>query len=184
MDFGDILKDWDAEQKKAKVPPKQNQKSHKKANALTKEEKEAMQQGYSYEKQMELDSQRKINPMELWLNRYGTVDKDKIAEASIEESKTSNVEYLKQMKPQLVVDLHGLMREDAWKRLEQVVEDCVRRKIKKILIIHGKGIHSNGSDPVLGPMVKQFIIQNANLGMSGHPDKKHGGTGSTWVIIR
>ena len=86
MDFGDILKEWDNQQHTAKTAPKQQQKSHKKPNAPTKEEKEAMRQGYTWEQQMEADNKRHINPMELWLNRYGTVDKDKISDEAKQEN--------------------------------------------------------------------------------------------------
>ena len=92
MNFGDILDQWDqfqkAEVKKQKESSK-NQVSHKKANAPTKEEKEALRlqkeeesrraeakAGYDWEKERE----NKINPMELWLRRYGVVDKDSISE--------------------------------------------------------------------------------------------------------
>ena len=51
MDFGDILNQWEGRQR-AKPKSKQNQVSHKKANAPTKEEKEAARQGYSYEQIM------------------------------------------------------------------------------------------------------------------------------------
>jgi len=184
MDFGDILDKWESDQKKPKVQQKGIQKSHKKANAPTKEEKEAMRQGYSYEYQMEIDNQRKANPMEIWLNRYGTVDKDKVFDEAAESERLNNREYLRAMKPEARIDLHQLTRDEAWDRLNNFVGDCKRRGYRKILIVHGKGIHSNGSDPVLGQMVRLFIEQDSRLGTSGHPDKNNGGTGATWVIIK
>lgn len=184
MDFGDILNQWDAAQKK--VPQKKSypQKSHKKANAPTKEEKEALRQGYTFEQQMQKDNQQRINPIELWLNRYGTVDKDKIADEAAERALLHNLEYLRSLKPQATLDLHGLTRDEAWARVNLFVGDCKRRGLRKIMIIHGKGNHSHGSDPVLGPMVKQFIEQDARLGTSGHPDRNNGGSGATWVLLK
>ncbi len=184
MDFGDILNQWDDAQKKAKEKPKGIQKSHKKANAPTPEEKEAMRLGYSYERQMEADNKRRANPMEIWLNRYGTVDKDKVFDDALENERLNNREYLRQMRPEARIDLHQLTRDEAWSRLNNFVGDCKRRGYRKILIVHGKGIHSSGSDPVLGPMVKLFIEQDSRLGASGHPDKNNGGSGATWVIIK
>ena len=58
------------------------------------------------------------------------------------------------------------------------------RRLKKILIVHGKGIHSSGSDPVLGEMVRKFIESDKRLGTSGHPDASGGGKGATWVILK
>ena len=185
MDFGDILSQWDEQQRDAKKQvKKQPQVSHKKANAPTKEEKEAARQGYTYEEQMKRDAQVSINPMELWLRRYGTVDKDKAADEYYEQSKMENREYLRTMRPEARIDLHGLTREEAWSRLAAFVTECKGRGLRKILIVHGKGNHSSGSDPVLGPMVKTFIEQEKRLGTSGHPDGAMGGSGATWVIIK
>ena len=86
MDFGDILNQWNEQQKsqakKAKTP--QTQVSHKKANAPTKEEKELAKAGCKMtpEELMEKQAKTAINPMELWLRRYGITDKDKLAEVA------------------------------------------------------------------------------------------------------
>ena len=75
MDFGDILAQWSEAQKKEKSAAKKpaSQVSHKKANAPTPEEKELAAQNYkkTLEGQMIEDSKKAINPMELWLRRYG-----------------------------------------------------------------------------------------------------------------
>lgn len=198
MNFGDILNQWDkierSETQKAKNKPKTPQVSHKMANAPTPEEKEARRiaklkaqgklQDDFYERQMEADAQKKINPMEAWLRIYGVPDKDKEAEEYKERTKMESRSYLREMRPEARIDLHGLTRDEAWSRLTEFVNSCVRRGLKKILIVHGKGNHSRGSDPVLGPMVRTFIEQNPNLGTSGHPDHTQGGNGATWVIIK
>ncbi len=185
MDFGDILSQWNEQQKTAASKKKnQPQVSHKKPNALTKEEREALKGRPSPENIMESQSKVKINPMELWLRRYGTMDKDAAADEYQLRSKMESREYLRNMRPDARIDLHGLTGDQAWSRLETFVTDCIHRGYKKILIVHGKGNHSHGSDPVLGPMVKKFIEQHVNLGTSGHPDRNHGGTGATWVIIK
>ncbi|MCR5288578.1 MAG: Smr/MutS family protein [Treponema sp.] len=186
MDFGDILSQWDTQQREAKKKPKQTQPqiSHKKPNAPTKEEKEAARQGYTYEQLMKKQAETSVTPMELWLRRYGTVDKDAAAEEYYEQTKMESREYLRVMKPEARIDLHGLTREEAWARLAAFVTESKNRGLKKILIIHGKGNHSHGSDPVLGEMVHTFIEQDKRLGSSGHPDRSMGGTGATWVIIK
>lgn len=184
MDMNEILSQWENLEKKQNQKQKGPQVSHKKANAPTKEEKEAMKQGYTYQQQMEADNKRRVNPMEVWLNRYGTVDKDKISDEAEEKEKLNSREYLYNLKPEARIDLHGQTKDQAWESLENFVSDCKRRGLRKILIIHGKGNHSNGSDSVLGPMVKTFIERDSRLGTSGHPDRNNGGNGATWVIIR
>ncbi len=184
MNMDDILNQWDDIQRKERVPKKGPQKSHKMANAPTKEEKEARRQGYSYEQQMETDNRKRANPMDVWLNRYGTIDKDKLEDEVEESNLLHNPSYLKSLRSEATLDLHGLTRDEAWDRVSSFVNDCVRRKLRKITFIHGKGQHSHGSDPILGPMIRLFIEQDKRLGASGHPDRNHGGTGATWVIIR
>ena len=97
MDFGDILNQWDgvqkAEKSKAKERAKVPQVSHKMANAPTPEEKAARKraklaaEGRLYEEQMKEDAKKQINPMELWLRRYGVTDKDKAADDMKSEAK-------------------------------------------------------------------------------------------------
>ncbi|MDD5789114.1 MAG: Smr/MutS family protein [Spirochaetia bacterium] len=188
MDFGDILTQWSEVQKKektAKTAPAA-QVSHKKANAPSAEEKaaEALKKRNTLEGQMQQDAKKTVNPMELWLRRYGTVDKDRLNEESEEASRMEDRTYLKNMRPEARIDLHGLTRDEAWSKLEAFVDDCLRRGLKKIEIVHGKGIHSHGSDPVLGQMVRTFIEQNRHLGVSGHNDRNHGGSGATWVLLK
>lgn len=184
MDMDALMLQYADMQKKAAVRKNPSQKSHKRANAPTAEEKEAARQGYSYEQQMEADNKRRANPMDVWLNRYGTVDKDKIQDEADANARLHDIHYLKQLRPEDRIDLHQMTRAEAWTALEHFVSACSRRGLKKILIIHGKGEHSHGSDPVLGPMVKTFIEQDKRLGLSGHPDRNHGGSGATWVILR
>ena len=81
MNMADILDQWDDIKKKEKAAAREKvhtqQVSHKKANAPTAQEKELAQ---AKKNGSVKESQPQINPMEYWLNRYGTVDKDKIAE--------------------------------------------------------------------------------------------------------
>ena len=133
---------------------------------------------------MEEDSKKKINPMELWLRRYGTVDKDKVIEQYQQNQKLQSHDYIKNMPVDAYLDLHGLTRDEAWSRLEAFTSDCIRRGMKKIMFIHGKGNHSSSNDPVLGELVRLFIEKNKMLGTSGHPNRTQGGSGATWVMIK
>jgi DNA-nicking Smr family endonuclease len=186
MDMGDILAQWDDIKKKekqaAREAKKQPQVSHKKANAPTAQEKElaqAKKTGTIKEKQAQ------INPMEYWLNRYGTVDKDKIAEETVERTRQQDREYVLNMKPEAYLDLHGLHQDEARIRLDSFVSDCKRRGLRKIMVIHGKGIHTHGTDPVLGEVVRRYIESDPRCGTSGHPkNKADGGTGATWIILK
>ena len=152
MDMGDILNQWDSMQKnqiKKQKESGKNQVSHKKANAPTAEEKTRAAEK-DFEAQLKSDNEKRINPMEMWLRRYGTIDKDKIAEEQESRSKLYDRNYLLNMKPEAHLDLHGLHQDEAQDSLNRFITDCKARGYRKVLIIHGKGIHSSGSDPVLG----------------------------------
>lgn len=185
MDFGDILAQYE-QQKKDEVRKQKesgrNTVSHKKANAPTPEEKAAMElrKGLDVEK----ENNKRINPMELWLRRYGTVDKDALADQEEARNKYHSRTSLVEMRPEARVDLHGMKQEEAWQRLESFISECEGKGIKKVIIVHGKGIHTHGTDPVLGEVVRRFIEHDKRLGTSGHPDSSEGGKGATWVILK
>ncbi|MBR1639325.1 MAG: Smr/MutS family protein [Treponema sp.] len=187
MDMGDILNQWDemkAEKVRKQRESGKNQLSHKKANAPTKEEKELAAER-DFEAKIRAENSKEINPMEMWLRRYGTIDKDRLAEENEERTKLQDRNYLISMKPEAILDLHGLHQDEAEERLNVFVGDCCRRGLRKILIIHGKGIHTTGTDPVLGKLVRSFIEKDKRCGMSGHPKtKQEGGSGATWVILK
>ena len=178
MDFGDILEQWDEMQKNAAKQKKgAAQVSHKKANAPSAEEKAAAAlRGNSNEP--------RINAQELWMRRYGIVDKDALEERTEARERFKSRKELERMKIDDKIDLHGQTQDEANILLERFVTDCENRGCKKILIVHGKGIHSRGADPVLNVLVKNFIEHDKRLGTSGHPDLSGGGTGATWVILK
>lgn len=191
MDMNDILNQWDriqTEEKRRQKESGKNQVSHKKANAPTKEEKALAEEkdfNKRLQKQINEQNSAKINPMELWLRRYGTIDKDKISEETQERQKFQDRSYLVSMKCEAFLDLHGLHQDEAEVRLDTFITDCKRRGLKKVMIIHGKGIHTTGTDPVLGKLVRSFIERDKRCGASGHPkNKAEGGTGATWVILK
>ena len=187
MDMGDILAQWDNIQsdkvKKQKESGK-NTVSHKKANAPTPEEK-ALAKEKDFEAKLRAENSKEINPMELWLRRYGTIDKDKLAEEQYERTKEQDRNYILNMKPEARLDLHGLHQDEARVKLDSFITDCCRKGLRKVIIIHGRGIHTTGTDPVLGELVRKFIEHDKRCGSSGHPKtKQEGGSGATWVILK
>ena len=102
MDMNDILAQWDkmqADQIKKQKESGKNTVSHKKANAPTPEEK-ARAAEKDFEAKLKAENSKEINPMEMWLRRYGTVDKDKIAvnplndDNDFKQIKKNNLSYV------------------------------------------------------------------------------------------
>ena len=185
MDFGDILDKWDKYQKENHKQKQRPAGSGKKLNAPSFIEKEETKNEQLKQKVRKESQKTKTTEdlMKRWILRYGVVDKDALAKKEAEEQRSKDFEYLRYMPIEASLDLHGMTRDEAWITLDRFVSDCQKRKIQKILIIHGKGNHSSES-PVLYSVVRNFIEKDYRLGASGHPDKNMGGRGATWAIVR
>ena len=91
-------------------------------------------------------------------------------------------------------DLHGYSLESANNKVKEIILSCVEKNYKEILLITGKGIHSNTEQDVyaskdlskLRYSVPEYI--NSNLSLSKHivsiseADKKNGADGA--IIIK
>lgn len=181
--FGDILSAFEKMEKEAKIEKKSTgQEWRYKKTEPTKKTLEKIEAEKQEKAKVEKPKEQ-IDPMTLWLRRYGVVDKDAEEEKLQQKMSQLDRNYLRNMAPEASIDLHGLTKEEATARLDSFVAECIRRKITKILIIHGKGNHSS-TEPVLAKLVHDYIERNYHLGESGHPDKTEGGRGATWVIIK
>ena len=186
--MGDILNQWDDLKRKEKAAAREKQHapqvSHKKANAQTKEEK-LIEKEKRDAAAASLNNDKATNPMEIWLRKYGTIDKDKLAQEHQERTKQQDREYVLNLRPEAYLDLHGLHQDEARMRMDSFITDCKKRGLRKVMIIHGKGIHTHGTDPVLGEVVRRFIETDSRCGSSGHPkNKADGGSGATWIILK
>lgn len=186
MNFGDILDEWDRETAKPRGKKKiiEDQRRERAAEKVDSSACQDEDDNKARARSAREDAEKRANPMDVWLRRYGTENKDALLDDSIESiSPAEQRRRLRSMRPEAVIDLHGLTRDAAWARLESFFADSVRRGFKKVLIIHGKGVHSP-DDPVLRQMVRLFLEQNSHAGESGASEKDSGGSGSTWVILK
>lgn len=90
---------------------------------------------------------------------------------------------LKAMAPQATLDLHGMTARDAERELARFLSASASRGLEKVLVIHGKGHHSQGVQ-VLGDLVRRVLEASPVAGRFGHPGRDAGGSGATWVILR
>ncbi len=167
MDFGDILDQWERSNKKNKPSGKG---TPKKVEPVPREKDEP---------QPEL---KKVDPLTAWIRRYGVEDKDAAGEHH-QAGTAERRQRLLRKKPDMTVDLHGLCRDEAWEVLDAFFQEARRRGFEKILIIHGKGIHSSG-DAVLKRAVRDFIERCPFAGESGPGGTSQGGAGTTWVLLK
>jgi DNA-nicking Smr family endonuclease len=122
-------------------------------------------------------------PLSRWLREKGVYDKDVDGPVAPETEKPLGRRKLRTKRPDAVLDLHGLTRDEARLSLEVFFQTGKQRGLKKLLIIHGKGNHSNGKE-VLGRTVREFIERCPFAGENGHGDAASGGSGVTWVLLK
>lgn len=80
-------------------------------------------------------------------------------------------------------DLHGYTGREAEGEFPLILKECRRRKIRKGLIVHGKGVHSpQGS--ILQPLVWKLLEREPRVMEYGYANFKNGGNGATWFILR
>lgn len=130
----------------------------------------------------------KINmDMIAWIDRYGVPDKDARPEPlSPEDKRRMQAEERRRLRAkahEAKIDLHGLLGDDVDGALDRFFDECIRKDLEKVLIVHGRGIHSDGP-PVLYSRVKSYIDRCPFAGESGQAAPKDGGSGATWVILK
>lgn len=82
------------------------------------------------------------------------------------------------------VDLHGLNREQARSQLAQFLGACLKRGLRCVRVIHGKGLGSPGREPVLKGKVRQWLAQRDEVLAFCQAPAAQGGSGALLVLLR
>ncbi|MDR1249168.1 MAG: Smr/MutS family protein [Treponema sp.] len=155
MDFGDILEKWDRQTGKA---------SGQKAAPMT--------------------ADHKTDILSSWLRISDVVDKDAdLYGIAAPAEKGERRRRLRLKKPDAVLDLHGQTRDEAWVSLDEFFRLGRQQGLEKLLVIHGKGNHSEG-EAALKRVVQGYIERCAFAGESGQSTAAEGGSGATWVLLK
>ena len=97
---------------------------------------------------------------------------------------------------QLTFDLHGYSLEEANKKVSFLIEDSYKRGIKKLVIVTGKGLHSqNKKDPyvsknlgILKYSVPEYIKNNLELMNMiiriEEAKQEDGGSGAFYILLK
>lgn len=81
-----------------------------------------------------------------------------------------------------VLDLHRNTIEEARSAVNQFLHECLRRGVKCVLIIHGKG--KPGSTPALKNQLNYWLRQAQPVLAFCSAEPRHGGTGAVYVLLR
>ena len=86
-------------------------------------------------------------------------------------------------KPDAILDLHSLTQDEAWDALDDFFNRSRSMGFAKVLIIHGKGNHSE-KEGILKEVSRKFIELCPFAGASGRNSSHSGGNGATWVLLK
>jgi DNA-nicking Smr family endonuclease len=93
------------------------------------------------------------------LDKHGVRDKDAAAAPARVSRASSRIRTEKTRGGlRAVVDLHGMTEDDAGREVRGAVARCADTGIRRILLIHGQGLHSDAvQGPVLGRLVRAML---------------------------
>ena len=92
-------------------------------------------------------------------------------------------------------DLHGLTLNEANKKVKEIIKSCSEKNFKEILLITGKGIHSNQEDVYkssdlskLRFSIPEFINSDPDISKLilsiANPPQKDGGEGALLIKLK
>jgi len=82
------------------------------------------------------------------------------------------------------IDLHGMISQEAKTYIVDYIQDCKKRHVRCIRIIHGKGIGSKNKEPVLRNKVKNWLAQKDEVIAYSQAPKHDGGSGAVIVLLK
>ncbi len=82
------------------------------------------------------------------------------------------------------LDLHGKTQLQAEDALKQFLQQALYMNIRCLLIIHGKGVNSDGNIPVLRELTHYILKQEPMVALYRYAAIQHGGSGATYAILR
>ena len=122
-----------------------------------------------------------------WENFLSKSEKLPNKDFKLEKKKVSKTKH---------IDLHGLTLERANKTIEKFIDDCYQNNVSKIIVVTGKGLHSNvEKDPyvskdlsILKYSVPEYIENNLELMKKiieiKDAEIKDGGSGAFYIFLK
>jgi DNA-nicking Smr family endonuclease len=120
---------------------------------------------------------------------FDFTDTDEYIEAAVSDLDRRTVRKLRrgEFAIQAFVDLHGLNRDDARRKVAEFLSECHTDRKRCVLIVHGRGMRSKDNIPVLKNALRAWLTRGS-IGKkvlaftSAKPFD--GGTGAVYVLLR
>jgi DNA-nicking Smr family endonuclease len=81
------------------------------------------------------------------------------------------------------MDLHGLNRDEARQALVAYLNECQRRGMRCVRVVHGKGHGSPNRQPVLKGKVQRWLAQSTDVIAFAQASGPQGGAGALIVLL-
>jgi DNA-nicking Smr family endonuclease len=82
------------------------------------------------------------------------------------------------------VDLHGARRDEAREMVAEFLRTSIKRGLRCVRVIHGKGLGSAGGQPILKARVRSWLMQKDEVLAFCQAQAKDGGSGALIVLLR
>ena len=89
-----------------------------------------------------------------------------------------------EMAYQSVLDLHGLRAHEASESIAEFIRESAREGCNCVLIIHGKGYHSENRQGVLKPLTINWLKTSPLVMAFCSATPRDGGTGAVYVLLK
>lgn len=85
---------------------------------------------------------------------------------------------------QAAIDLHGLISDEARLYVASFLNDCKKRGLRCVRIVHGKGLGSRNKEPVLKHKLRNWLVQRDEVIAYAQARKIDGGSGAVIVLLK
>ena len=81
-------------------------------------------------------------------------------------------------------DLHGMTGADALASVGRFIENSRHGGHRCVCIIHGRGLHSKGNQPILKTRVREYLRSHRSVLAYTDAPASDGGSGAVYVLLR
>ncbi len=83
-----------------------------------------------------------------------------------------------------LLDLHGMTVIEARQALTQFLKQCLQRRCKCVIVVHGKGALDSDKPPPLKNHINTWLRQSADVLAFCSALPRDGGTGAVYILLR
>jgi len=189
QDFGALLDAFEGKREKKQPTMSAPRKAPSPAASPLKPTKEISE---ALAEKDELDEEREVKTAWSFADTYRRwseqSDEDRAIEKSLKSERARSVGRtiveLRSLEPEATLDLHGLTVLEAEKASADFLREAAHRKLDKVAIITGKGLHNEKGYSLLRDAALAQIRLSGLVREAYTPKERHGGRGVIWIIMK